>query len=176
MIEYYDAGAHLDWIRKQLEKAEKENYLIWIMGHIPPGDFGCLAKWSIRLNALIERYQHIIRFNAFGHDHRELFEVTRGLTNNKPISVNYVSGSLGTYMGVNPSVRIYTMHAQYHIPLSFKIYEFDLDIANSGNPVFREYTDFMHEFKMKSLSPTEHAIVAEKVYDSEKEAVKFVRF
>lgn len=56
MIEYYDAGAHLDWIRKQLEKAEKENYLIWIMGHIPPGDFGCLAKWSIRLNALIERY------------------------------------------------------------------------------------------------------------------------
>ena len=79
-------------------------------------------------------------------------------------------------MGVNPSVRIYTMDAEHHIPLHLKIYEFDLELANSGNPVFREYTDFMHEFKMKSLSPTEHAIVAEKVYDREEEALKFIRF
>ena len=31
-------------------------------------------------------------------------------------------------------------------------------------------------FKMKSLSPTEHAIVAEKIYENEEEALKFIRF
>ena len=59
------------------------------------------------------------------------------------------------------------MHAKHHIPLDFKIFEFDLERANAGNPVFSEYTNFMHEFKMKSLSPTEHAIVAEKIYEHE---------
>ena len=78
----------MQWIRDQLDKAEKENYLVWIVGHIPPGDFGCIGKWSVRLNALQERYQHIIRFNVFGHDHRELYEVVRSLKTNKAIGVN----------------------------------------------------------------------------------------
>ena len=107
-----------------------------IIGHIPPGDAGCVKKWSVRYNALMERYQHIVRFATFGHDHRELFETVRSFSSNKPINVNHVSGSLGTYMKVNPSVRIYTMHAKYHVPLNYRVLEFNLDIANNGNPIF----------------------------------------
>lgn len=107
-----------------------------IIGHIMPGDLGCIKKWSIRYNALVERYQHIIRFSTFGHDHRELFEVTRSFSSNKPIHVNHGCGSLGTYMKVNPSARVFTMHSKYHVPVDFKVLEFNLDRANDGNPVF----------------------------------------
>lgn len=42
-----------------------------IIGHIAPGDQGCIKRWSVRFNALMERYQHLVRFSVFGHDHRE---------------------------------------------------------------------------------------------------------
>lgn len=31
---------------------------------------------------------------------------------------------------------MYTMHAKYHVPVNFKVYEFNLEDANNGNPVF----------------------------------------
>ena len=68
------------------------------------------------------------------------------------------------------------MHAKYHIPLDFKVYEFNLQMANSGNPVFVEYADFLYSFKMKSLSPSEHARLAERIYDDEETALQFWRY
>lgn len=73
----------------------------------------------------------------FGHDHRELFEVVRSLSSNKPINVNHVGGSLGTYMEVNPSVKMFTMHSKYHVPTNYEIYEFNIEEANAGSPRFK---------------------------------------
>jgi len=38
-----------------------------------PGSKYCNDKWARRYNTLIERYQHIIRFQAFGHEAEEYF-------------------------------------------------------------------------------------------------------
>lgn len=84
-----------------------------------------------------------------------MFEVTRSLTTNKAVSVNYGCGSLGTYMKVNPSVRVYTMHKKYHVPLDFKVYEFNIEKANNGKPGFTVFSEFKKDFKMKNLSPHE---------------------
>ena len=82
-----------------------------------------------------------MRFSAFGHDHRDMFEVTRSLSTNKPIGVNHIGGSLGTYMKVNPSVKIYTMHSTFHLPINYKVLEFNIEEANNGKPIFSEFVD-----------------------------------
>jgi hypothetical protein len=82
-----------------------------------------------------------------------LFEVTRSLSSDKPIHVNHVAGSLGTFMQVNPSVRVYTMNARHHVPIDQKVYEFNLERANNGDPTFTLYSDFHKDFEMPNLSP-----------------------
>jgi hypothetical protein len=47
---------------------------------------------------------------------------------------------MGTYSKVNPSVRLYNMHAQYHVPIDYKVYEFNIEDANKGNPGFKVVT------------------------------------
>lgn len=80
---------------------------MWIVGHVPPSYKDCNKRWGLRFNALIERYQGIIRFQTFGHIHPEEFAVTRSLSTNKPIGVEYIAGNAGTFDTNNPSVRLY---------------------------------------------------------------------
>jgi len=68
---------------------------------------------------LIERFQHVIRFQSFGHIHTEEFVVQRSLTTNQPIGVEYIAGNMGTFDKMNPTSRLYKMHAHKHVPLDF---------------------------------------------------------
>lgn len=124
----------------------------------------------------MERYQHLIRFATFGHDHRELFEVVRSFTSNKPINVNQVTGSLGTYFKVNPSVKILTMHKKYHVPINYKILEFNLEEANKGNPGFKHFADMREEFSMTSLSPIQFSNLSERFFLNEEVSLKYIRY
>lgn len=81
-----DAAKQLAWLKEILEEADKENEILILAGHMSPGDYNCLTKWSLRYQALLERYQHLFRFSMYGHDHRELYDIVRGRTK-KPIHV-----------------------------------------------------------------------------------------
>jgi hypothetical protein len=83
---------------------------VWIVGHIPPSYKDCSKKWTIRYNALVERFQHIIRFQSFGHIHSEQYSVTRSLSTNKPIGIEYIAGNAGTFGNLDPSFRLYEFH------------------------------------------------------------------
>lgn len=41
-----------------------------------------------------------------------------------------IAGSLSSYFMIPPSIRIYTMHAKYHVPVDMKVLEFNLEDAN----------------------------------------------
>jgi hypothetical protein len=51
-----DAANHLEWLRMQLELAEKEDRVVIIAGHIAPGCYTCVYRWSERYTILYERY------------------------------------------------------------------------------------------------------------------------
>jgi hypothetical protein len=71
-------------------------------------------------------------------------------------------------MKVNPSVRIYTMHSKYHIPLDFKVLEYNIEEANliekGQNPQFSEYSFLKRDFKMKNFSPSEFLRLSDRFY------------
>jgi sphingomyelin phosphodiesterase len=146
-----------------LDLAEKEGRIVILAGHIAPGCYTCVNNWSERYTILYERYQHIIRLAVFGHDHRELYEIVRSTTSDKPIGMHYVSGSLGTYLQVNPSVRIFKMHAKHHIPIETKVLEFNIELANQGIFEFKEVESKPKTYDpiMKNLSPVSYGLLSE---------------
>lgn len=81
--------------------------------------------------------------------------MTRSLVSNKPIGVEYICGSAGTY-GVNldPVFRLYEMHAQEHVPLEFSVFKNDIQQSNVRDELVMErWLDFKREFEMEDLSP-----------------------
>jgi hypothetical protein len=66
--------------------------------------------WSIRFKALFERYQHIIRFSLYGHDHNEWIQLYTPVKNpRRRIGVSMLSGSATTHLKMNPSFNLITM-------------------------------------------------------------------
>jgi hypothetical protein len=100
------------------------------VGHIPPSYRDCNAKWALRYNALIERFQHVVRFQTFGHIHPEEFSVTRSLSSNKPIGVEFIAGNAGTFDFMDPSLRLYQMDLKSHVPREFSVYRTDIEASN----------------------------------------------
>lgn len=46
--ELNDAGNQLNWLEKELKEIEISNELAMIIGHVSPGDFNCIHRWSSR--------------------------------------------------------------------------------------------------------------------------------
>ena len=55
-----DPGHQLEWLENELIKIEKDEGFAMIIAHIPTSD--CLHQFGIRYKALMERFQHIVRF------------------------------------------------------------------------------------------------------------------
>jgi hypothetical protein len=68
------------------------------------------------------------------------------------------------------------MHAEHHVPLDFKIYEFNLEHANTIKPEFTLFAEMKKHFKMKSLSPSSFSQLSESFNIDEKAAIKYTKF
>jgi hypothetical protein len=51
-----DPGEQVEWLISELRLAELASEPVYIVGHIPPGRLDCLAEWSKRYNAIIDRF------------------------------------------------------------------------------------------------------------------------
>jgi hypothetical protein len=69
-----DPMGQFDFLLKELDDLEKQNGLAILMYHITPDD-GCNHEFAVRMRAVLERYQHIIRLNMLGHTHLDYFKV-----------------------------------------------------------------------------------------------------
>lgn len=115
---------------------EAKNESAILLGHIPT--HGCLRAWGSRFQALMDRYQHIIRFGLFGHSHDEKFFLTRSVNINgnfsetKPISFNSILAPTTTYTGKNPSFAVYEIDEETMLIVNITTYFFNITKANAG--------------------------------------------
>ncbi len=73
MREKSDPGGQLAYLEAQLNYTAQNKQTTWIIGNMNPGSKFCNAKWSRRYNILIEKYQHVVRMQLFGHEDEEYF-------------------------------------------------------------------------------------------------------
>lgn len=152
-----DPGNQLQWLIHELQISELQNEQVHIVGHIPPGSSDCLKVWSMNYNRILRRYSKTVAGQFFGHTHNSEFEIfynqdgsaangrKRRAHNNggrkshklawQPISVGFIGSSVTTFIGLNPSFRVYTIDPnQSFMPVDYETYYMNLTLANEQGP------------------------------------------
>ena len=68
-----DPSGQYEWFEKELKEIEEQGGLALLLFHHNPST--SMHQYSLRFRALIERYQHVVRVIATGHDHRLFFNM-----------------------------------------------------------------------------------------------------
>lgn len=92
-----DPLGQIESLRNALQSAEDSGEKVIIIGHIPPGDYTFLNECNKRYNALIDRYQNIIRGQFFGHTHYDEMRLIHGyFDKSKTVGAVYTAPSVTT--------------------------------------------------------------------------------
>lgn len=165
----------LDWLENLLRSMEKKGEIGIFISHISPGMDGCFSEISARIQTLMDRFQHILRLNLFGHTHKEEFEVVRGVEDSKPINVNHLAPSLTTINTVNPSFRVFTLDASTLLPIQIETFTMDIEQANKDDQyaIFQKTHELTEEYSLNDLSPNSFYLLSQKLKINEELAVRF---
>lgn len=126
-----DPGQQFSWMEGVLRQAEKDGEIVYVIGHIPPGDSTYLSQCSFRYNALVDRFSHIIRGNFYGHTHLDEFRLIPEYFNSTKIAgIIYTAPSLTSYSFQHPSFRIYEVDSNTKLLVDFDQYRLNLTEAN----------------------------------------------
>ena len=119
----------LSWLNTTLHGFEQRNEIAVLMAHHPPGDTDCLYQWAYRFRAILDRYQHIVRWSVYGHEHLEIMGVAHSIKLGRPTGVHYWSGSVSSWFEVNPSFKVFEVDTLTMLPV--KSHTYVLDITNT---------------------------------------------
>lgn len=127
--------------------------------------------WSVRYQALVERYQDVIRFGMFGHDHTEQIHVISSPKNSKQrIGLSFMGGSATTFWKKNPSFTVISFDEEHFLPTNFQTHFFDIAKAsiNPKNASWELMHDYKKNFNLLDMSPDEiYRGVAQRVLNEE---------
>jgi sphingomyelin phosphodiesterase len=173
-----DPNHQLEWLRKELYESEAKGQGVYLLGHIPPGDYGCIAEWSYRYRALVDRFTNIVRGQFFGHSHNDHFETVRSFSDNSAVGTIFISPSLTTFSNLLPAIRIYEMDAETNQPINYHQFRLDLDKWNKNltGPIDWDHVySAIQEYNLKDMSFASFDGIADKILTDKETAGKYVR-
>lgn len=157
-----DPGEVLLWMAAELQRAEDDGVLVYIISHIPSGHDDCTYTWSHEYNRIVARYESIIAGVFYGHTHKDHFQMFFDPEDpQRPTKVGFVAQSQTPYEKMNPGYKVYIIdggreNATYTV-LDHENWYFDLDQANTdGAPTFEVLYSAKEEYGMADLSPQSH--------------------
>ncbi|CAB4066404.1 SMPD1 [Lepeophtheirus salmonis] len=155
--DHVDLGGQLNWLMKELFKAETNNEKVHILSHVPPGSDECYGTWGREYSKIVNRFANTIIAQFYGHTHVDEFVVFYD-QEERPTNVGFVTPSITTYTDVNPSYRIFTMERSNSS--TFRIIDYDthiMDLKKSNEAddglYFSKLYSAKEDLEMESLSP-----------------------
>ena len=144
-----------------------------ILSHVPNLD-ECNRQYGRRYHAILDRYQHIIRWSMYAHIHEEQYQVVTDMTFKKPIGLNFIVGSGTTFMGKPPSFSVLYIDPVTMLPINFETYAFDLFHANQyDDPRWKLMWNYLDTYDLPDLSPQSMHEYSEKIYYYESAATLY---
>ncbi|CAL4151209.1 unnamed protein product, partial [Meganyctiphanes norvegica] len=151
-----DPGDQLAWLEACLNKAEADEELVHILGHVPPGSLPMDVSWSREYTRIINRYENIVKAQFFGHTHNDEFEVF--YDGDRPTNVAYVAPSATPWEHLHPGYRIYYLDGE-HINTTWAVVDHETWIMNlteaqeTGKPRYYQLYSAKDEYSMDGLLP-----------------------
>ncbi|KAK5643667.1 hypothetical protein RI129_007512 [Pyrocoelia pectoralis] len=155
-----DPADQLKWLIQVLQEAEDNDEKVHIIGHVPPGDNGCLETWSRNYYEIVNRYESTITGQFFSHTHSDEFEIFYDVNNSsRPTNIAYIGPSVTPWSGENPAYRIYYIDGD-HANTTRKVVDhetwiMDLDEANNDSPQWFRLYSAKRAYNISSLGPSE---------------------
>ncbi len=162
-----DPEGQLQWFSDTLEQAEKDNELVWIVGHVPPGSDDCWYFWGEKYVALINRYETIIRAQFYGHTHNDELRIFFDMTEEPPRPTGSLSitTSVTPYSYINPGYKVFHtdgIEGQHDGSPTWEIMDYEawiynvsranLDGVDTTPTLFKEYSA-KEEYVLPSFRP-----------------------
>ncbi|CAL8071311.1 unnamed protein product [Orchesella dallaii] len=159
-----DPEGQLQWMSNTLDAAEKNNEVVWIIGHVPPGSDDCWYFWGLKYSAIIARYESIIKAQFYGHTHNDDLRILFDMAEEppRPTGSLYISTSVTPYSYVNPGYKVFLADgARGENNSTWEIVDHETWIYNvtqanlEGSPtLFKEYSA-KEAFGLRSLRPAD---------------------
>ena len=119
------------WLENELLKAEKNGEFVYILDHIPINASFYLTQCALRLRALIDRFNYIIRGHFSGHTHLDDIVGVHSYFNvTDIISINYVAPALTTFSHKFPSFRVFEIDSNTKQVIDYEQYRLNVTDAN----------------------------------------------
>ncbi|KAI4503369.1 hypothetical protein M0802_001591 [Mischocyttarus mexicanus] len=156
LYQYQDPYGQLQWLVETLTEAQRNQELVHILSHIPPGQKDCQHIWRREYIKIINKFSHIITAQFNGHTHNDEIQIIykdKNATNASHVAWN--GGSITTYSNLNPNYKLYIIDNN---TLSVKDYDnwiYNVTQANE-NPTelpqwYKSYS-FKDEYNLKDSS------------------------
>jgi len=134
-VQWEDPGHEIEWLEKELYELEKVGGAAIMLSHVP-NIHQCVRNFGTRWHALMDRYQHVIRWTMAAHNHIQSWNVERSMVTQEPILMNYIVGSTTPWSGSHvkkPTFVVMEMDPDTLIPVNLVTYSFDINHANEFN-------------------------------------------
>lgn len=167
----------LTWLYEQLLAAEKSNEVVYIFGHVPPGDDFSLSNWARHYAVLMDRFEFTVAGTFYAHTHNDEIHIDRGVFSGKPTQVQWTAPSLTTYSYKNPSIRVFEADAKTKTLLDYTQYRLNLAEANknsSQTPVWEPNYSFKNLYGVSDLSPQSIYVLALEIGNNENLALQYL--
>mmetsp|Transcript_7087 Transcript_7087/g.5344 ORF Transcript_7087/g.5344 Transcript_7087/m.5344 type:complete len:168 (-) Transcript_7087:36-539(-) len=103
-----------------------------------------------------------------------MYEVVQSF-DNKPINLDYLTGSMAMQPSAEPSFTLIEIDAELMIPINFKVYVMDLEKSNAQKEgVFRLQNDHLETYDLEDVSPSSMFALSEKILNDKEVAVKYL--
>lgn len=118
-----DIFGQWDFLIKELVESESKGQRVWILAHIPAGDYDTLPIQSNIFAKIVERFSPYTIANIFyGHTHRDQFKVLFDEKLKAPINMAWISQAI-TPLNANPSWKYYEVEdGSFNIINAFNYY------------------------------------------------------
>lgn len=171
-----DPGSVLAWLNQTLRGFEANGEIAILIAHHPPGSSDCLYQWSSRFRAILDRFQHIVRWSLYGHVHLEIYGVAKGINTGNPTQVHYWTGSVSTQPANNPSFKMFEVDVETMIPVRSHTYILDINhTPDQSNLDWKWDHEVTQLYNMTDLSPSSFIKLAERIREDEDVAMLYQR-
>ena len=120
----------------------------------------------------MDRFQHIVRLQFFGHVHSEEHNVIKSFVNNKSVGINFWSSSVTTWDYTYPSFRRFILDEQTMLPIQIETYRLD---PYAEHPEFLLDHELTSYYDMPDLSPASFDALSSRFLNDETLALKYLR-
>lgn len=139
-----DPNGQLEWLIKELDKAEKAGENVYIIGHMPMGSSDALGDQANYFDQIVRRYKTTIRGLFFGHTHDDHFEISYSDYSKRDslhaTAMSYICPSLVPTSGM-PAFRVYDVDPETFAVLDAVTYIADMEDSEfqKSGPVWKKY-------------------------------------